>query len=80
MPIESYRKRISPDQAIQGNLDPAALLGPWRELKPRIEAILSSAGRTGHLFNLGHGILPETPIDIVARLVDHVHAWKGPAV
>jgi uroporphyrinogen decarboxylase len=79
MPIESYRRRIGPDQAIQGNLDPVALLGPWRELEPRIESILASAGSTGHLFNLGHGILPETPVDTVARLVDHVHAWKGSA-
>ncbi len=79
MPIGSYRKRIGPDQAIQGNLDPVALLGPWRELEPRIESILAFAGGTGHLFNLGHGILPETPVDTVARLVDHVHAWKGSA-
>jgi uroporphyrinogen decarboxylase len=79
MPIGSYRRRIGPDQAIQGNLDPVALLGPWRELEPRIESILASAGRTGHLFNLGHGILPQTPTDVVARLVDYVHAWKGSA-
>ena len=79
MPLEFYRARIGPGQAIQGNLDPVALLGPWRELEPRVDSILSSAGGTGHLFNLGHGILPETPIDNVARLVDHVHAWKGPA-
>ena len=67
------------DKAIQGNLDPVALLAPWRELKPRIETILASAGGSGHLFNLGHGILPETPMDSVARLVDHVHAWNGAA-
>ena len=79
LPIESYRARIGPNQALQGNLDPAALLGPWRELEPRVDSILASAGSTGHLFNLGHGILPETPVDVVARLVDHVHAWKGPA-
>jgi uroporphyrinogen decarboxylase len=79
MPIDCYRRRIGPEQAIQGNLDPVALLAPWRELEPRIGAILASAGRTGHLFNLGHGILPETEPDIVARLVDHVHAWKGAA-
>ena len=77
MPIDSYRSRIRPDQAIQGNLDPVALLAPWRELEPRITAILASAGGRGHLFNLGHGILPDTPMDSVARLVDHVHAWKG---
>ena len=79
LPIESYRRRIGAEQAIQGNLDPVALLGPWRELRPRIEAILASAGGNGHLFNLGHGILPETPMDAVARLVDHVHAWTGAA-
>jgi uroporphyrinogen decarboxylase len=79
MPIDSYRGRIGPEQAIQGNLDPVALLAPWRELKPRIESILSSAGGCGHIFNLGHGILPETPIDSVARLVDHVHGWEGAA-
>jgi len=79
LPIDSYRSRIGPDQAIQGNLDPVALLAPWRELKPRIESILASAGGSGHLFNLGHGILPETPMDSVARLVDHVHAWNGAA-
>ena len=77
LPIDSYRRRIGQDQAIQGNLDPVALLAPWRELEPRIDAILASAGACGHLFNLGHGILPETPIDSVARLVDHVHSWNG---
>ncbi len=77
LPIDSYRRRIGAEQAIQGNLDPVALLAPWRELKPRIDAILASAGGCGHLFNLGHGILPETPVDSVARLVDHVHAWTG---
>jgi uroporphyrinogen decarboxylase len=80
LPIDSYRRRIGADQAIQGNLDPVALLAPWRELKPRIDAILASAGGSGHLFNLGHGILPETPVDSVARLVDHVHAWTAGAV
>jgi uroporphyrinogen decarboxylase len=79
LPIDSYRSRIGSGQAIQGNLDPVALLAPWRELKPRIEAILASAGGSGHLFNLGHGILPETPLDAVARLVDHVHDWNGAA-
>ena len=77
LPIDSYRARIGQDQAIQGNLDPVALLAPWRELSPRIDAILASAGGCGHLFNLGHGILPETPLDTVARLVDHVHSWEG---
>jgi uroporphyrinogen decarboxylase len=75
--IDSYRRRIGRNQAIQGNLDPVALLAPWRELKIRIDAILESAGDRGHLFNLGHGILQQTPIDSVARLVDYVHARTG---
>jgi uroporphyrinogen decarboxylase len=78
LPIDVYRGRIRPDQAIQGNLDPVALFAPWRELEPRIDAILASAG-PGHLFNLGHGILPGTPMDAVARLVDRVHEWRGAA-
>jgi uroporphyrinogen decarboxylase len=77
MPIETYRQRIGTAQGIQGNLDPAALLAPWRELEPRIDAVLESAGACGHVFNLGHGILPETQVDIVARLVDRVHEHKG---
>jgi uroporphyrinogen decarboxylase len=80
LPIDVYRGRIGPGQAIQGNLDPVALLAPWRELGPRIDAILATAGGSGHLFNLGHGILPETPMDSVARLVDHVHSWNGAVI
>ena len=79
MPIDEYRRRIGPGQSIQGNLDPAALLAPWRELAPRIDAVLASAGPRGHIFNLGHGILPETPLDSVARLVERVHQWKAAA-
>ena len=58
--------------AVMGNLDPAALLAPWRELRPRIDDVLQRAPDC-HIFNLGHGILPETPIDSVSRLVDYVH-------
>jgi uroporphyrinogen decarboxylase len=76
LPLDAYRVRIGADQAIQGNLDPAALLAPWRELEPRIQAVLESGGGCGHLFNLGHGVLPETPVDAVARLVDRVHEWN----
>jgi uroporphyrinogen decarboxylase len=59
--------------AVQGNLDPVLLFADWKEIKPRAEEILRrSAGRPGHIFNLGHGILPETPVENVkalARLV-----------
>ena len=60
--------------AVQGNLDPVALFAEWDDLKRRAAYILDSvAGRPGHVFNLGHGILPETPVDNVRRLVDFVH-------
>jgi uroporphyrinogen decarboxylase len=59
---------------VQGNLDPAALLAPWPELRDRAQAVLDqAAGRPGHIFNLGHGLLPETPLENLRRLVDFVH-------
>ncbi len=66
------------EKAVMGNLDPVALQGPWRELQPRIDEVLAAAdGRDGHVFNLGHGILPATPPDNVAALADHVHATSA---
>lgn len=60
--------------AIQGNLDPVALLAPFDELSRRADDVLErAAGRPGHIFNLGHGILPPTPVDNVAALADYVH-------
>jgi uroporphyrinogen decarboxylase len=74
MPLDWYWSSIGTDRPIQGNLDPIALLAPWRELRYQVDAILEQAdGRPGHIFNLGHGILPQTPVDTVARLVDYVH-------
>jgi uroporphyrinogen decarboxylase len=61
--------------AIQGNLDPAALLGPRERLLACVNEVLArAAGRPGHIFNLGHGILPATPVENVKAVVDHVHA------
>jgi uroporphyrinogen decarboxylase len=69
-------KRIGP-KAIQGNLDPVALMGPRAELKKAVEEILGQArGKRGYIFNLGHGILPQTPVDNVRAVVDWVHAWR----
>ncbi|MDO9066624.1 MAG: uroporphyrinogen decarboxylase family protein, partial [Chloroflexota bacterium] len=60
--------------AIQGNLDPVALFAPRTELRERVAGILSrAAGRPGHIFNLGHGILPDTPVDNVRAVVEMVH-------
>ena len=66
--------RVGHDVAVQGNLDPAALLAPPAEIRRRVQAILARAGgRPGHVFNLGHGVLPETPVDHVRAMVDAVH-------
>ncbi|MHB1131077.1 MAG: uroporphyrinogen decarboxylase [Chloroflexota bacterium] len=66
--------RLGEDVALQGNLDPLGLFAPLPRLHQRAAEVLYQAnGRPGHIFNLGHGILPETPIDHVVALVDFVH-------
>ncbi len=67
-------RRIGEDLAIQGNLDPLTLFAPSPVLRQRAEQVLGQAGgKLGHIFNLGHGVLPETPIESVAELVTFVH-------
>jgi uroporphyrinogen decarboxylase len=73
-PLGIVRQMLGPNKAVQGNLDPAALFAPPEELKRHADYVLAEAGPVpGHIFNLGHGIWPETDPDAVARLVDHVH-------
>jgi len=65
---------IGHDVAVQGNLDPVALFAAPKEIKSRVAEILRRAGgRAGHIFNLGHGVLPESPVDHVIAMVDAVH-------
>jgi len=67
-------RRIGEKRAAQGNLDPVALFAPQAELRRQVEGILRAvAGRPGHIFNLGHGILPQTPVENVVALVEMVH-------
>jgi len=67
--------------AVQGNLDPMTLFAPWPRIEQRAAAILDrAAGRPGHIFNLGHGILTETPVDHVARLAEFVHEYSSDRV
>ena len=67
-------QRVGHDVGVQGNLDPVALFGPLAEIRDRAARILDRArGHRGHIFNLGHGILPNTPVDNVLALVDMVH-------
>ena len=71
-------QRLGYDVAVQGNLDPVILLGPPNLIEREAKRILDSAeGRYGHIFNLGHGILPNTPIENVAALVEIVHKYTA---
>ncbi len=72
--LDEAWQQIGYDVAIQGNLDPAALLAAPKEIRDRVAEILQRAGgRPGHIFNLGHGVLPETPVEHVAAMVEAVH-------
>ena len=74
MPLDWAWKKIGYERPIQGNLEPIALLAPWRELRYQVDQVLAEAnGRPGHIFNLGHGILKNTPTQNVRRLVEYVH-------
>lgn len=72
---EGWRRVGGPERvAIQGNLDPAVLLAPWDVVRAEAEVVLrEAAGRPGHIFNLGHGVLPTTPVENIERLVAYVH-------
>ncbi len=73
-PSGENRRILGPAKAVQGNLDPAALFAAPEALCEEVDAVLAEAGRApGHIFNLGHGIWPDTDPDAVARLVDYVH-------
>jgi uroporphyrinogen decarboxylase len=75
IPIEGGWEIVGPDRGVQGNLDPALLLGPFERVAAAANRILDAvAGRRGHIFNLGHGVLPDTDPADLARLVELVHA------
>ena len=74
VPLDRARARLGPDVAVQGNLDPVCCLAPWEVVAEQAEAVLAEAGAgSGHIFNLGHGVLPQTDPDVLARLVELVH-------
>jgi uroporphyrinogen decarboxylase len=72
VPLDEARTRIGP-RAVQGNLDPAACLAPWNVVADEARDVLRRGSGVGHIFNLGHGVLPETDPDVLARLTDLVH-------
>ncbi|HTT02975.1 MAG TPA: uroporphyrinogen decarboxylase [Steroidobacteraceae bacterium] len=78
--LAAARRTLGAHKAVQGNLDPAALAAAPAELARHIDAVLTEAGpEPGHIFNLGHGIWPDTDPDAVARLIDHVHEQSARA-
>jgi uroporphyrinogen decarboxylase len=73
-PLDTAWDTIGPDRAVQGNLDPTLLLGPIDRLFAAADDVLERAGdRPGHIFNLGHGILPQTPVEHVQALAHYIH-------
>jgi len=73
--LDDARLRLGPDVALQGNLDPAVVLAPWEVVAHRVRDVLArNHGHPGHVFNLGHGVLPETDPAVLGRIVELVHA------
>jgi uroporphyrinogen decarboxylase len=80
IPLDEGWRIVGHNQAVQGNLDPVLLFASWREVKQRAEHILRLAdARPGHIFNLGHGILPHTPVDNVKNLAEFVREFAATA-
>ena len=73
IPLDDGWALAGADRAVQGNLDPAVLLGPWGRVEAAAREVLARAGgRAGHIFNLGHGVLPDTDPHVLSRLVELV--------
>jgi len=78
VPLDVARSRLGTDVALQGNLDPAVLFAPWPVVEQAVRDVLArNGGHCGHVFNLGHGVLPDTDPSVLARVVELVHAEGG---
>jgi uroporphyrinogen decarboxylase len=76
--LDDAWRAVGYDRAVQGNLDPAVLLTDPDTIRSRVQQILDqAAGRAGHIFNLGHGVLPQTPVENAVALVEAVHELSG---
>ncbi|HEY1465286.1 MAG TPA: uroporphyrinogen decarboxylase [Terriglobales bacterium] len=81
IPLDEGWQSLGMQGSVQGNLDPVLLFAEWKEIKSRAEDILKRAqGRPGHIFNLGHGILPETPVENVKALAEFVQEYSAEPV
>jgi len=77
VPLDRGWGRVGHEFGIQGNLDPAVLLGPPELVRERAADVLRRAGgRPGHIFNLGHGVMPATPLENLQLLIETVHQWE----
>jgi len=76
LPLDAVRARIGNLLPLQGNLDPCCLYAPPADLEKAAIAVLERGGGVGHVFNLGHGILPDVPVASVRHLIETVHSWK----
>ena len=73
-PLDLASSRVGPDCAVQGNLDPATLFAPWEVVEAEVGRVLrEGSAAPGHIFNLGHGVLPETDPDVLTRVAALVH-------
>jgi len=78
IPLDRGWAEVGAERGVQGNLDPAVLLGPWERVATAADDVLARAGgRPGHVFNLGHGVFPQTDPTVLTRLCEHVHAARG---
>jgi uroporphyrinogen decarboxylase len=74
VPLDEAAKRVGAGRALQGNLDPAVVFAPWEVVADRVRDVLRrGATAEGHVFNLGHGVFPETDPDVLTRIVELVH-------
>jgi uroporphyrinogen decarboxylase len=75
VPLDEAARRVGPGKALQGNLDPSVLFAPTAAVEAKADEVLAAAAAsgTGHIFNLGHGVIPATDPDTLTRLVDYVH-------
>jgi uroporphyrinogen decarboxylase len=74
VPLDEAARRVGPGKALQGNLDPAVLFAPEAAVRAKAREVLDAArALDGHVFNLGHGVLPTTDPDALTRLVEYVH-------
>jgi uroporphyrinogen decarboxylase len=76
VPLDEARVRIGRDVAVQGNLDPNVVVAGWEATRDQAERVLAEGGGRGHIFNLGHGVLPETDPGVLAQLVDFCHSYR----